>query len=258
MKKLTVIFILTLLLLCSCGTAPDETEAVTEADAADTAVLFSAAGFERVYDEDLRATWICLPKTDEGLFLRILAYDGGDVSLRVICTDGDEISHSGKTYEIKDKDVYANEELLTVLRSVADGGDCTVGKRDITQKEREEMKLVLDLYDAAFGKPYGHETNSDPADESGTENGYRIYENDQYEIKYTYQFSKEYENGILTLSSGVDKPRTISIKHVDTAFSSAAAGEENVIKNVSSQGGELVSGIVKTSIGGRTAYTYTY
>ena len=259
MKKLAVILIFTILFLCSCGVTPDETEEVTDdAVTANTEILFSATEFESVYDTDLRATWFCVPGTDSGLFLRILAYDSGAVSLRVLCTDADQISYSDKTYKIKDGDESVNGELLTVLRGIADGGACSVGNRDITDKERSAIKLSLDLYDAAYGKPYGHETKSEASDEPDSENGYNVFENEKFEIKYPDQFSKTYENGILTLSTGIDKPRTVSIKHVDTVFSSAISEPESVKKNVSSQGGVLASDIIKTNIGGRTAYMYTY
>ncbi|MBR6921815.1 MAG: hypothetical protein IKH51_06445, partial [Clostridia bacterium] len=89
MKKLFVILLSLLLLLCSCDNAtPDVSETETEpAVTADTDLLLSAAGFETVYDENLGATWVYRPEIDSGLFARILVYNDGQTSFRVICTE---------------------------------------------------------------------------------------------------------------------------------------------------------------------------
>ena len=267
MKKLFVIFISLLLLLYSCeNSISADTSAETDAVTADTEILFSAAGFETVYDESLGATWIYRPEVDSGLFARILVYDGGQTSLRVICTEapspgGDlagkpAFEYDGDLYVIRDGDEAINDALMSALQGIADGGGCKVGDREITDKERDCLSATVALYKASYGEPYDVETKTADDTEADEGNGYRVYSNEKFSIKYPDSFTAKNEDGVLTLSSDAKKPRTVVIDHTDTVFSSALADEGSVSDRVSKQGGKLISAVTKTEINGQVAYTY--
>lgn len=270
MKKLFVILLSLLLLLCSCkSVTPDETGTETEpAVTADADLLLSAAGFETVYDENLGATWVYRPEVSSGLFARILVYNDGKTSLRVICTEapsfdtGDlagipAFEYGSGLYAITDGDEAANDALMSALQGIANGGDCKVGDREITDEERKCLSAVITLYKAACGEPYDVETKSGDISEE-EENGYKVYSCEEYSIKYPNSFSAVKEEDVVIITSGTKNPRTVSIKYTDTVFSPVIAEEEAVSKTVSEQGAELVSGITGTSIGGNIAYTFSY
>ena len=145
MKKLLSLLLALLLLLCSCGGAETEVQN-KDPDAAVTAdaeILLSAAGFENVYDENLKATWVYRADAENGFFTRILIYNTGRVSFRIVCTDAGYFEYNGSTYEIKDGDMSADADMTDILQRIADGGECKIGERDITEKEREALSDTL-------------------------------------------------------------------------------------------------------------------
>ena len=271
MKKQIIIFLSLILLLCSCNNgipADTDTGITEEVTVVDTGILLSAAGFETVYDENLGATWVYRPEIDSGLFARILVYDDGQTSLRVICTEAPSFDttdlagipafeYGGGLYVIKDGDEAVNDALMSALQGIANGGACKVGDREITNEERDCLSAVITLYKASYGEPHEIETKSGDVSEE-EENGYRIYSCEEFSVKYPNSFSASKENDTLIITSGTKNPRTVSIKHTDTVFSHVIAEEEAVSKTVSEQGGELTSDITKTSVGGNTAYTFSY
>lgn len=270
MKKLFVILLSLFLLLCSCDNAtPDVSETETEpAVTADTDLLLSAAGFETVYDENLGATWVYRPEVASGLFARILVYNDGQTSFRVICTEAPSLDmgdlagipvfeYGNCIYAVRNGDEAVNDALMSALQGIANGGDCKVGDREITDEERECLSKTIALYKAAYGEPYSVETSEKSTDTERDGSGYRVYECDGYSIKYPNSFTASEEDGVLILTSGIKKPRTVSVKHTDTVFSPVITEEEAVSETLTDLGAELVSDVKKTTVGGQAAYTFS-
>ena len=258
MKKFLSLLFALLLLLCSCGGGKTEESTITEyvPETADTGILFSAAGFENVYDEELGATWIYRAGIESGFFTRILVYNSGNVSLRIICTDALSFEYGGVTYEIKDGDMSADKNMINVLQNIADGGECKIDVRYITEEEREALSDMLRLYKASYAGIYEGETKS--VSDVDPEKKTRIYESDKYSIKYPSGYTAEENDGSLTITSNSKESSYISIRYTDADFSPVIADKESVKNNVTAQGGKLISDITKTSLNGSAAYKYCY
>ena len=267
MKRYAAFAFALCLLLCSCTdgakitTAPGtETGIETEAAVtADTSVFSDAAGFEYVYDEKLDAAWVTAEGA-EGFFVRILVYSPEKLSVRVICEGCDSFGCGGKTYAVNGGDVFAGDDMIAALRTVAAGGACTVGDREITEHERELLDRTLKLYDAAYGAPYviDKKTAGVGVPVSVDEDGSAVYDGETYTIKFPSVFKAELDGGVLTVYSGSYNLRAASVKYTETQFSPGIADQSSVEKTVAALGGTVVSGVSETKIGGRSAYEYCY
>lgn len=255
MKRFLIALFASVLLLCSCKKASVVTEPATEAVVtADTEIFLSAAGFENVYDESLDAVWIYRPEVTDGFYTRILVYSGEKISFRVLCTDASYFEYNGKKYEIKDNDVSADKSMIRALQSIANGGKCSIGSREITEAERNALSATLELYNAAYnGTPY-----SERSAVKTDANGNAVYECDGFTISYPVGFNAYEKNGELIITSDTEKAATVSIKHIDTVFSPVLSDKESVKKNVEEQGGKLISEMTGTTIGTKSAYVYKY
>lgn len=258
MKRFLILLFAASLLLCSCGKKPDDTTVTAAPVTADTEIIFSAAGFDSVYDETLKATWVYKSDVTSGLFARLLVYGPDSVSLRVICTDAEYFEYNGKKYDIKDGDTAADKKMIRALDAVSSGADCKVGERAITDEERKALASVLSLYNASFsGTPYGEGTKSADTALTG-DDGNRVYFCAEFTVKYPATYELREADGEILISSVSGEPGTVSIKREDTAFSPVLADGEAVKRNVENQGGTLKEQISAVKINGRAAYKYSY
>ncbi len=263
MKRLLIIISVLLLILCSCGyEEPDYTwNSITTtvpevtAEPVDLDILSRLHEFTSVYDEVLDAEWITYGDISGGFFARVVYYGDKDASLHLFCTEAEKFTHDNVNYAIPGGDAAVNGDMLAVLSDIADGGSCSFGGREITEKEREALKNTVLLYKASsYIKRTDH---IDPAGIGTDENGDGVFDNGEYTIRFPSSFDPSYDGEKLTVISGTRRLRAVSVVRSDKAFSSNIADRDAVIQNIGKDA-VLLTDITEVRVGGALAYRYTY
>ena len=267
-KFLLAIVLLTVFspLLCSCRRGPHYTETTepetvteTEAVTADAGLILSAAGFTVIHDGSLGADRVIPDAGTDGLYAYLLVYDEKKISLRVALEGGGSVEYGGKSYEISNGDMLADDALIFVIRGIADGKEAAVNGRAVTDAERETLGNTVRLYDAAYGAPYiidRKEGSTLPVNTDG--NGDRVYECEKYLIRFPSSFEASLKDGTLTLTASAGRMRTVSVTYAETPFNVNLGDAEAAGITVRNTGGTMTSPPAETHVGGKRAYRLSY